>query len=86
MNRYLQAALGTTVLTVILGLWVILQPFLLQYQAVGRTFLEGTRNDVWVGAGLIAIGLLALLIIVGQSASDALTVTHDRQTSASNGA
>jgi hypothetical protein len=73
MNRYLPIALGTTVLTAIIGLWVILQPFLIQYQAVGSTFLEGTRNDVWVGAGLIGVSLLVLLVIVGESAYEAAT-------------
>ena len=68
MNRSLLFALSTTILTGILGLWVILQPFLIQYQAVGSTFLEGTRNDVWVGAGLIALSLVTTLGIVGEAA------------------
>ena len=78
MNRSLPIAVGTTVLTAIIGLWVILQPFLIQYQAVGSTFLEGTRNDVWVGAGLIAASLMVLLVILGESAYEA--ATRRRQT------
>ena len=70
MNRYLPLGLATTILTGILGLWVILQPFLIQYQQVGRTFLEGTRNDVWVGAGLIAVAMVVTLAIIAESAHE----------------
>ena len=71
MNRYLPIALGTTILTGILGLWVFLQPFLIQYQTVGNTFLEGTRNDLWVGLGLMAVSLVAALAIIAESAYEA---------------
>jgi hypothetical protein len=71
VNRYLPFALGTTILTGILGLWVFLQPFLIQYQAVGSTFLEGTRNDIWVGLGLMAVSLVVTLAIIAESAYEA---------------
>jgi hypothetical protein len=62
---------------------VILQPFLIQYQHVGSTFLEGTHNDVWVGAGLIVAALVTTLAIVGQTAYEA--ASQRRQTTIAGG-
>ena len=68
MNRYLLFAFLTSILVGILGLWVLLQPWLIQYQHVGATFLEGTRNDLWVGMGLIAVSVVTTLFVVAESA------------------
>jgi hypothetical protein len=66
-----RAALITSILTLLGGIWVFLAPFIVGYQNVGQKWVIGTKNDLWTGGGLIAISALTLLLFLAFTLADA---------------
>jgi hypothetical protein len=58
MNRLPAPGVITLVLTFIVGLWLVISPFVMKAQAVGAAWSPGTINDVAVGGVLIGVSLL----------------------------
>ena len=66
-----RAALITSILTLLGGIWVFLAPFIVGYQTVGQRWVIGTKNDLWTGGALIAISACTLLLFLAFTLADA---------------
>jgi len=66
-----RGALVTTVIGFFAGVWLILAPFIVEYQKVGEDWIDATRNDLWTGGALIAISALTLLLFAAFALRDA---------------
>lgn len=54
---------GITALVVTLlgGAWLAAAPWVVGYQPSGQAWTAGTRNEFWLGFGLVAVSLGALV-------------------------
>ena len=75
-----RAALVTSILTLLGGIWVFLAPFIVGYQNVGQTWVVGTKNDLWTGGALIAISALTLLLFAAFALRDAARSAEQKNT------
>ena len=80
MNREIGIALGTTLFTFVGGLWLFFAPFAIGYQPIGHHWVEATRNDLWIGAGLIFFSAATLLLFLALSLRDASREALARRT------
>ena len=71
MNTPASVGLVTTVLAFLVGIWVFLAPFVVEYQKVGQDWIDATKNDLWTGGALVAISALTLLLITAFALRDA---------------
>ncbi len=54
--------LGASLVTLIVGAWLILAPFALGYQPYGADWVSQTSNDFWVGIAVVVLSLVGLLL------------------------
>jgi hypothetical protein len=55
-------ALGALVLSLSVGAWLVVAPFVEGYQARGSAWGTGTKNDVVVGLSLLALSTGAIVV------------------------
>jgi len=67
-----RAALITTVVGFFAGIWLVIAPFIVEYQKVGEDWIDATKNDLWTGGTLIAISALILLLFASFALRDAV--------------
>ena len=73
-----RAALVTTVIGFFAGIWIILAPFIVEYQKVGEDWIDATKNDLWTGGALIAISALMLLLFAAFALRDAARTAEQK--------
>lgn len=66
-----KAALVTTVIAFLAGIWLFLAPFIVDYQNDWKTLIDPTKNDLWTGGVLIGISALTLLLFLAFALRDA---------------
>ena len=76
-----RAALVTTVVGFVAGIWLVFAPFLVGYQKVGQDWIDATKNDLWTGGALIAISALTLLLFAAFALRDAARDAEQRAAS-----
>ncbi len=54
--------LGASLVTLIVGAWLILAPFALGYQPYGADWTSQTSNDFWVGIAVVLLSLVGLVL------------------------
>ena len=54
--------LGASLVTLIVGAWLILAPFALGYQPYGADWASQTSNDFWVGIAVVLLSLVGLAL------------------------
>lgn len=59
-----KVGLAALVLTLLGGAWLAAAPWLVGYQASGAAWTAGTRNEFWLGFGLVALSLSTLVVYV----------------------
>ena len=59
LARYLWGV-GASLVTLIVGAWLILAPFALGYQPYGADWVSQTTNDFWVGIVVVVLSLVSL--------------------------
>jgi hypothetical protein len=59
-----KVAVTALVLVLLAGGWLVVAPFALKFQPVGAHWATLTRVDLWLGGGLLALGVVALVIYV----------------------
>ncbi len=79
MTRQARIGVVTTILTFIGGMWLFFAPFIVGYQKVGQHWVEATRNDLWIGAGLIFFAGLTLLLFIAFALRDAARAAEIRK-------
>jgi hypothetical protein len=84
MNTPARVGLVTTVLAFLVGIWVFLAPFVVEYQKVGQDWIDATKNDLWTGGALVAISALTLLLITAFALRDAALDAERRKTKRTN--
>ncbi|MGI9048561.1 MAG: hypothetical protein ACR2GU_04165 [Rubrobacteraceae bacterium] len=61
MTKYVIGAVGA-LLGFLGGIWLVLAPFALGYQATGDSWTNATRNDVWFGIGLAIVSIIGFIL------------------------
>jgi hypothetical protein len=56
--------LGVSLVTLLVGAWLILAPFALGYQPYGADWASQTTNSFWVGIAVVVLSLLSLGLFV----------------------
>jgi peptidoglycan/LPS O-acetylase OafA/YrhL len=64
MNRATRLGLVATVVTLLGAAWLVLAPFVVDYQPQGDDWVTATRNDLVVGGALLAVSATALFSIL----------------------
>ncbi|UYG17658.1 SPW repeat protein [Brachybacterium huguangmaarense] len=65
LNTLDKVGMGILTLLTLSGLWMIVAPFLVGYQARTSDWAAGTTNDVVVGITLVVLSLVALVVLFG---------------------
>jgi hypothetical protein len=73
-----RAALITTVIGFVAGIWLIFAPFIVEYQKAGQDWIDATKNDLWTGGALIAISALTLLLFASFALRDAVRAVEQK--------
>ncbi len=68
-----------TAVALVLGMWEFIAPFVIGYQTLGQKWIVATRNDLWVGAGLVGISLAILALYAACALRDAVEAARRRQ-------
>ena len=84
MNTPARVGLVTTVLAFLVGIWVFLAPFVVEYQKVGQDWIDATKNDLWTGGALVAISALTLLLFTAFALRDAALDAERRKAKRTN--
>jgi hypothetical protein len=63
-------ALGTCVVTLLAGAWLMLAPFALGYQGYGASWSTQTINQFWLGLGVVVFSALGLALFAIALASE----------------
>jgi H+/Cl- antiporter ClcA len=66
-----KAALVTTVIAFLAGIWLFLAPFLVDYQNDWKTLTDPTKSDMLTGGALIGIATLTLFLFLAFALRDA---------------
>lgn len=59
------AGLAGAITVTLVGVWLVVAPFAVGYQPEGADWVDATIIGVATGAGVIVLGLLALLVVAG---------------------
>ena len=78
MNRLITPGVATLLLSFIVGLWMVISPFVLKAQPVGAMWSPGTINDVAAGGLLIAVSLAGVCITLGLGLRDLVHAASQR--------
>ena len=62
--------IGILVISLLGGAWLMVAPFLVGYQSRGGHWPEGTRNEFFVGLGLVGLSLTALVVFAGNALAE----------------
>lgn len=73
-----RAALITTVVGFVAGIWLVFAPFIVEYQKVGQDWIDATKSDLWTGGTLIAISVLTLLLFASFALRDAVRAAEQK--------
>lgn len=69
MRKYAIGLFGS-LLTAIIGGWLVIAPTALTYQPAGANWSDSTKNDLWVGIGVVFVSLVGAVAyglgLVGQ--------------------
>ena len=66
-----KAALATTVIAFVAGIWLFLAPFMVDYQNDWKILIDPTKSDMWTGSALIGVAALTLLLFLAFALHDA---------------
>lgn len=69
-GRLVTAGFWGSILLALGGVWLLMAPSWVGYQAEGAPWVAATRNDVTVGAALLLTGLLAMFAQVALGLRD----------------
>ena len=62
-----KVGLTALVVTLLGGVWLVAAPWIVGYQPSGAAWTAGTRNEFWLGFGLVAVTLGALIVYVANA-------------------
>jgi hypothetical protein len=74
---HLRRAIVLLLAAAIVGVWLVLAPFLLDYQPVGARWVTATRQQLATGAALTAASVATVLTMVGTALRGAGATPHD---------
>ena len=78
MNRLIMPGSVALLMTFVVGLWMVISPFVMKAQAAGTTWSTATINDVAVGGLLIAVSSCAVCITLGLGLRDLIHAAGQR--------
>jgi len=62
--------LGTSLLALLIGAWLMVAPFALGYQPYGAAWVGATTNDFWLGLAVVVVSLAGLALFAGSLLGD----------------
>ncbi|HEX6444338.1 MAG TPA: hypothetical protein VF053_04550 [Streptosporangiales bacterium] len=65
-----KVGIGVLVLILLGGAWLAAAPFVVGYQSRGGHWPEGTRNEFFVGIGIMAVAVTALVVFAGNALAE----------------
>ncbi|BBL81122.1 hypothetical protein RxyAA322_29760 [Rubrobacter xylanophilus] len=77
MRGAARVGVASTVLTLLVGVWLFVAPFVVDYQDRWRTLSDATLNDMWSGAVLAVLAALTLLAVACLALRDAVRRERD---------
>ena len=78
MNRLIVPGTVALLMTFIVGLWMVISPFVMKAQAVGAAWSAATINNVAVGGLLIAVALCGFCLTLGLGLRDLIHAAGQR--------
>ena len=78
MNRLIGPGVITLALTFIVGLWMVISPFVMKAQDAGATWSTATINNVAVGGLLTTVALCGFCITLGLGLRDLIHAAGQR--------
>lgn len=70
VNAKDKMGIGVLVIALLGGAWLMVAPFLVGYQSRGAHWPEGTRNEFFVGLGVVALSITALVVFAGNALAE----------------
>jgi hypothetical protein len=70
VNAKDKLGIGVLVLMLLGGAWLAAAPFIVGYQSRGAHWPEGTRNEFFVGIGIMAVAVTALIVFAGNALAE----------------
>lgn len=70
VNSKDKLGIGVLVLTLLGGVWLAAAPFIVGYQSRGAHWPEGTRNEFFVGVGIMALAVTALVVFAANALAE----------------
>lgn len=62
--------IAALVLMLLGGAWLAAAPFIVGYQSRGAHWPEGTRNEFFVGVGVVALAVTALIVFAANALAE----------------
>ena len=78
MNRLIMPGGVALLMTFVVGLWLVISPFVMKAQAAGAMWSAPTINDVAVGGLLIAVSLCGFCLTLGFGLRDLIRAAGQR--------
>jgi hypothetical protein len=73
LDRHLWG-LGVSLITLLIGGWLMLAPFALGYQHYGASWVNQTENDFWLGLGIVIVSVAGIALFVASLMSALRTI------------
>lgn len=70
VNAKDKLGIGALVLMLLGGAWLAAAPFIVGYQSRGGHWPEGTRNEFFVGIGIMVVAVTALIVFAANALAE----------------